>query len=73
MKCFLQPLYASGRPTKPVVINYCEDSNEGKKEKMEEVEGCFVSMKGYLSILKTQRKKSYRKVLLNDQLSLIED
>lgn len=55
-----------------VVVDHHKDTNEGKEEKMEEVNEGIISTKGKLSILKIGRR-NYHKTPLNGQLSLIED
>lgn len=47
MTCFRQPLHAMGTL---IAINYHDQMDEVKEEKMEEVEKGFVSMKDNLSI-----------------------
>lgn len=47
MTCFRQPLRTMGTL---IAINYHDETDEGKEEKMEEVENGFVLIKDNLSI-----------------------
>lgn len=52
---------------------FMERRKNSPKEKMEEVKEGFVSTKNKFKYFKKLRGKSYKKTLLNDQLSLTEN